>query len=103
MEIIYTVTAFQRIRHSKVCDYMPDFGERRCMGWFSTKEEAENAVENNINDIYENFYEYAIIEKVDSGIKLPDVERYLYKWENDKYKPIDIPIELNNISNFGIG
>lgn len=103
MEIIYTVTAFQRIRHSEINKNLPEFGERRCVGWFSNKDEAEFAVENNINDIHENFYEYVIIEKLDSGIKLPDIERYLYKWKKDKYKRIDIPTELNIVSNFGIG
>ncbi len=104
MEKIYTVTAFQRIRHSKVGNlYLPDFGDRRCVGWFKTKDEAENAIVNNFNDIYENMYTYAVIEEMEPGIKLPETKRYLYEWKNSGYESIQLPLELGRYSNFGIG
>jgi hypothetical protein len=54
---IYTVTVIQ----------ISDMEMDRCVGWYPTFEEAEGAVLGNDGDIFENCYDYAVIEKVPSG------------------------------------
>lgn len=109
--VIYTVTAFQKISRSQINEneYLPDFGEKRCIGWFPTFEEANCAVTLSFEDIHDiegdYLYDYVIIEKMDPGIFTVDSERYLYKWNNNlnAYERIEEPVELNLVSNFGIG
>lgn len=105
MNHIYAVTVFQKI--SKDPDiknpYIFDYGDRRCVGWFNNLEEAEFAVEQNINNIHDGMYNYAIIEEMLPGIFTKDISRRVYKWELNQYIRIAIPTELKHASNFGIG
>ena len=109
MKVIYTVTVFQKIDREPLVNnpskYFPSFGERRCVGWFDNFDEANNAVENNFSNIHEDMYNYAIIEKMESGLLMPDLDRTVYKWDKntEKFVRIDTPIELSKSSNFGIG
>ena len=98
---IYVVTVFQKIDNS--LDSSLTFGDRRCVGWFESMDEADWAVTNNIADMHNNFYEYAIIERIEPGIFMVDTDRVIYQWNNDKYEKIEIPKELTTVSNFGIG
>ena len=54
-------------------------------------------------DMHNNFYEYAIIERIEPGIFMVDTDRVIYQWNNDKYEKIETPKELTTVSNFGIG
>ena len=105
MEKIYVVTVFQKISPRLICPNIYDFGDRRCVGWFSCIDEANCAVENNFSDIHENMYDYAIIETMEPGLHIPDSHRMVYKWNNEKnsYEKIVTPPELLHASNFGIG
>lgn len=109
MKAIYTVTVFQKISHEPLFEdpsrYIPDFGDRRCVGWFDNFQEADCAVTNNFSNMQDDMYEYAIIEKIESGILLADIDRTVYKWNKEKnqYEAIETPIELSKSSNFGIG
>lgn len=109
MKVIYAVTVFQKISHEQLFEdptkYIPSFGDHRCVGWFDNFPEAKCAVENNFSNMHDNMYEYAIIESYEPGILLPETSRTLFKWNtnNSQYEPIEIPIELSKISNFGIG
>ena len=107
MKAIYVVTVFQKISHKPISDMIDfhDFGDRHCVGWLDSFEEANCAVENNFSDIHDNMYEYAIIEKMEPGICVPDIDRVVYKWNADlkRYEKIETPIELSKVSNFGIG
>lgn len=107
METIYTITVFQKISHndSIASPHIYDFGDRRCVGWFDCFEEANCAVENNFSDMRDDIYDYAIIEKMEPGILTVDLERVVYKWNEEKhsYEKIATPPELAHASNFGIG
>ncbi|MBQ8218470.1 MAG: hypothetical protein IJZ79_01860 [Bacilli bacterium] len=109
MKAIFVVTVFQKIDHEPLLDdpskYLPNFGERRCVGWFDNFQEADYAVINNFSNMHDDFYEYAIIEKIESGILTVDIDRVVYKWNSEKsqYEAIDTPVELSKSSNFGIG
>lgn len=115
MKEIYTVTVFQKIEREPLFNdpskYLPTFGDRRCVGWYSNLPEADCAVTNNFSNIHtaDDFctYDYAIIEKIESGLLMPDLERerVVYKWNDTKnqFEKIDTPVELSTCSNFGIG
>ena len=99
---IYVLTEFQRI---KVEGNLPSFGDKRCVGYFDTFDEANFAVENNFHNIRDDMYDYAVVEEMNPGIKIPEKSRQFYKWDNTaaKYNQIPVPIEVADFSNFGIG
>lgn len=109
MKVIHVVTVFQKISHEPLLNdssrYMPDFGNRRCVGWYEDIHEAKCAVENNFSNIHEDDFNYAIIETYEPGILCNEIARELYKWNSttNSYELIDIPVELSKVSNFGIG
>ena len=102
---IYTMTVLQKIDRfylNKV-EWLPEFGDIRCVGYYFDLNDAINSVIHNNQDIYEDMYEYCIVEEVPQGIYKHTPNRYLFKWVEDKYVQIDEPIELNKLTNFGIG
>lgn len=106
MEKIFLVTVFQKITKSKYNSNLHDFGDRRCVGWFKDKNEAEFSIENNINNIHDgltNIYNYAIIEEIESGIMPVNINSSLYEWKNNKYEKIYNEPITNKYCNFGIG
>ena len=101
MTTIHTVTVFQKIEKSDT--KYPNIINRRCVGYFTDFNEAENAVLENFSDIHENMYDYVIIEEMEPGLKLSDITRSLYHWNGNSYEKIDIPETLKYLSNFSIG
>lgn len=76
----------------------------RCLGYYTTKEMAEIAVRENLCDIYENMYRYAVIEKFGPGTHPECHERQFYKYDESsmKYLPIDEPEEFKKVKRFAI-
>ena len=90
----------------------------RIVGVFKTLEEAQRVIENNMYDLYEGSYDYAIIEEYEEknfGL-YPAVSGYWwykvvreendkkeYNADNVKYVLIDKPKEVELYSNFAIG
>ena len=75
MKEIYAITVFQKISRARVNSpqLIPDFGDIWCVGWFDNLSEAQVAVEENFDDIHHGHdlditYDYAIIEKIGSGL-----------------------------------
>lgn len=101
MDTIFLITVIQKIQRSS--NHIPDLGDTRCLGWYSNLDEAKFAVENNFNDMHEDLYEYAVIEEMNPGLKIPEKSRIFYQWKNNSYQEINIPNEVVILSNFGIG
>jgi len=104
---IYVITVLERMEFNEISniDYDVDFGCTDSPGWFSSLEEAKRVVENNICDLNETCYDYAIIEEVDEGIYNFAKFRWIYKFDKDTgtYKEISEPPCLKHLSNFSIG
>ena len=72
-----------------------DVKDTRCVGYFKTFEDAEQAVIKNACDIWETCYDYAVIERIPFGlypeIGDPNTERWYYKYnvETNKYELMD--------------
>ena len=81
-------------------------GDTRCVGYFKTFKQAENAVLNNTFDIWETCYDYAIIENIPEGLYQYDFHPTWYKFHKltRKYRKCKQPsfIELTSIG-YAIG
>ncbi len=107
--MIHTITTFEKITLIEqdnngiyVLPY-PDFGDIRCVGYYDTIEEALSALYHNANLIHDGTNDYCIIEEYSKGIFTNSTNRYLFKWDKDKYVQIDEPITLNKVTNFALG
>lgn len=108
---IYTVTTLSKIEMTDLG--IADTGATRTPCFYHTLKDAKYTVENNVCDIWEYCYQYAVIEEVDIGCYPYCGKRWFYKWELDespsckpykgRYVPIDTPEELKNVVNFAIG
>jgi hypothetical protein len=100
MKYIYTITT---IKNPMVGSYLGS----RCVGWFPTFKQAEEAVVENQQDIYElGHYPYCVIEKVGFGIYFLDREEYWYRWSKDSSEYSRIPMKptiFDHMACFGIG
>lgn len=94
---IYTITVIKN-------SLMP--GGTRAVGYYETLEEAQEAVNDNNCDINEDeYYPYAVIEKVDSGIFTFPREEWWYHWNNIKegYVQIVKPDKFARICLWSLG
>ena len=83
MEYIYTITTLRGL--------IIALGGTRCVGWYPTFEQAEKAVVENYQDIYElGYYPFCVIEKVQYGIYCIKREEHWYKWDEDLERYIKI-------------
>ena len=88
-----------------------DFDDRwgiknsRCWGFYTDKDKAKYVVENNITDLWETIYDYAVIETYDEGISGYADERIFYRYdeESNKYIEIPEPKEVKHFVSFSIG
>ena len=78
--------------------------ESRTVGCAETLEEAQRWVENNVCDIFEYYYRYAVIEDVGPGIyAATEATSIWYEWIDGKYTQIEKPKELEHVICFTIG
>ena len=82
----------------------------RCWGWFPTFEDAEEVILNNITDIFEYYYHYAVIEEMPPGPCRTGKQMAWYEADynvTEKPRPriakIETPKEFERVFNFGIG
>lgn len=91
---IFVVTVFEKCEeedgNTKEC-YSISIGCTRSPCFKHTFEEAEEVVLNNICDIWETCYDYAVIEEIDSQIYPRYIMRKFYKYNIDThgYEPIE--------------
>lgn len=83
----------------------PDFGCTRLVGWYPDFIRASSAVTENMLDINETCYDYALIEECSSGIYHPAEQRWWYEFdrESGEYKQIDEPECIKRFCGFTFG
>ena len=99
---IYAITMLQKLEQDKY-SHLPDFGDRRCIGYYDNINDALKAINTSCKSMYQNFYEYCIIEEINPGICKYSTNRYLFKWINNKYVQIDEPMLIHRVTNFSMG
>lgn len=79
----------------------------RCVGFYFTQKDAEEAVINNVNDMFEEgYYPYCVIEEMKQGIYFFPRKEIWYEWSLDSNmyeKLTEKPKRFNQIACFGIG
>lgn len=83
-----------------------NFGHTRAVGYYTKEEDAINCVLNNVCDLWETIYKYAMIEEVKEGLYGSACMRtWWFKWnkELEKYEPMEKPEFAKNSFGFIIG
>ena len=82
-------------------------GDERIVGFYIDKEDAFKNVKENDCNINNTYYNYALIEEVEEGLRNPAgcSNRWFFKYnkETDEYDEIEEPTFLNGFSGFTIG
>jgi hypothetical protein len=104
---IYFVTCIQYTAdHLDHIDLSKGKFDSRCWGWYSNLEEAKQHVRDNVTDINECMYNYAVIENVPKGI-LPidtkEVQWFKFNKKIDKYEECEKPKWSETTFNWSIG
>jgi hypothetical protein len=62
-------------------------------------------VRNNVTDLWEYTYDYAVIEEYREGISGYTWRRWFFKYNQsiDEYQPIDEPTECTHYASFALG
>jgi len=100
--MIYTVTVIQTIKLDHQTN-LPDFGDRRCVGYFNDLLGAQLAIKWNGEKLHDGMYNYVIVEEMREGLFRADTKRYIYQWIDSNFVEIDEMDIIKNLSNFGIG
>lgn len=107
--MIHTVTTFERITRLEkdksgiyILPY-PDFGDIHCAGYYNSIEDAMEYMNKNSAVLHGRTNEYCIIEEYEEGLFQQSVNRYLFKWNIDRYEQIDEPLSINKVTNFAMG
>ena len=79
--------------------------DSRTPGWYTTLEQAQGVVDNNIGDIWEFAYRWVVIEEIPSGLYPYPTREWWYRWNEGKqqYLPHKKPDHFHNSVNFAIG
>ena len=79
--------------------------DARCWGFYEDWNDAREVVENNITDIWETVYWYAVIEEYTQGISTCTLNRWFYKYDRNLNKYIEIkePEYIKHFYSFAIG
>lgn len=83
----------------------PGLPSVRCVGYYKKKEDAIYAVENNVCDIFEMTYNYAVIEIIEEGLYEIDVDPLFFKYnfKKKKYEKCKKPEILNGYVGLCLG
>lgn len=88
---MWFITVFERreINHLG----WPEYGCKRTWGYYSNRETALQALNENWTDMWETCYHYAVLEKLGEGIcpYLESVQWFKYDIERGGYFEIEIP------------
>lgn len=75
----------------------------RCIGFTHRLDDAIKAILDNVCDIHEQTFTYALIEDIEEGLYPNVVSEKWFEWTDDGYHPIDKPEQFRQYGNFAIG
>ena len=104
MNTIYTIMVMTGLSYDEQTK-CPEFGSERLVGWYPEFGQAQWAVTENICDINETCYQYALIEECEVGLYRPSIKRWWFEYnrEKDGYVQIDEPDFIKGFCGFTIG
>ena len=82
-----------------------NFGDQRCWGFYSNKQDALNTLHENRTDLWETIYDYAVIEEYYEGISNSTMQRQFFQYDREKngYFEIDEPDCVKHTCDFALG
>ena len=97
---IYAIMTFTKLELSD--QGYPNFGSQNPCGWYMSKIDAFRAVEENMCDIWEHCYNYALIEETQEGLYPFVQNRWFFQFDKESktYKQIEEPAFLKMFSGF---
>ena len=99
---MYFITCLENLEH----DILGWMDPPRCFGYFQSYERAREALETNECDVWEmGVFEYAVIEKIESGIHPHAEEMAWFKFDTEKrgFYEIPKPEETKKAYNYALG
>ena len=84
----------------------PKLGEQRTWGFYEDRETAVRALHENWTDMWECYYDYAVIEKFDTGISnyvCDSRQWFKFNRECDGYFEIEEPECMKHVCSFALG
>lgn len=102
MSTIYTLSVFEDMTIGNgTFSHTPT----NTIGWFREYKDAKRIVKDNIGDIWETCFTYALIEELQEGLYSYMSNRWLFKYnpQKDQYEYMEIPKEMEPFVNFSIG
>lgn len=100
-EKYYFITVFSRLDLDE--KGWTDTGNRRCWGFYKDKDRAFQAVHENLTDLNETIYDYALIEEYEEGISGLTGFRQFFKFDGKGYVEIEEPKGYGLFSGFALG
>lgn len=96
---MYFITVFENVAE------WPNTGDQRAWGYYYKFADAKRAVENNLTNLHENCYNYALIERIDQGIcgYAEQMQWYVWDYENQRYTEMDQPESMKRLCNLALG
>lgn len=102
---IYIVTVMERLEEDKLG--WIETGDVRNVCFFHDLEDAQYVVENNVGDINETIYNYAVIEEIPARKLYPHhINQWFYKFKSRdewEYAKIEKPDFIDECTVFSIG
>ena len=71
----------------------PKMINTRCWGWYKEYDDARHDIENNVSDMHECFYKYALIEETGEGTHARPNKITWFMWNRDdeRYEECEEP------------
>ena len=99
---MYFITCFENLEK----DFLGWVEPPRCFGYFQTYERAVEALKTNECDVWKmGVFDYAVIERIESGVHPQSKEMSWWKFNHEKRGFCEIlkPEETNGEYNYAIG
>jgi len=87
------------------CGFEPTIKSERCFGYFSDKQKALRAADENWADMHECSFNWLLIEKIPEGLHAISEEEIWYKWDDgiNRWIHVEKPAWSDKIINWSIG
>ncbi len=100
---MWFITVFEKC---EINEYgFPDYGSMRTWGYYSNHETALKALHENWTDMWETFYDYAVLEKIGEGISpcCEHVQWFKFIRDANGYYEMKMPHMYDHWGNFALG
>lgn len=101
----YFITVMKDIGYLDEDPRFPFIEHHRTWGFYTCFSEADRVLHNNITDMHEGYFNYAVIEEYEEGISGYTGESWWFKFDYDLgcYTRIDKPVAIGMLGSIAFG